>query len=118
MSFASNMQNVADSLITKYGNDIEIIEVQKGTYNPTTGKDSATTVVHPFKAYVSNFTVEEMDSDNFTIDDFKVMVQTDLPITRDWLVSVQGVHMKIISKYFITTQNESITQTLQVRAVV
>ena len=112
-------QKISDKLIRELaGNDIELIEVVKGAYNPTTGKDSATVVAHPLKAYVSNFTVEEMDNDNFTIDDFKVMVQTELSINKDWLVAIGGKQMKIINIVLIVNHNKLIVQTLQVRAVV
>ena len=86
MSFSSNAKKLADRLINKYGDKVVLVQRVLGGYDPTTGKDQAALTNYPINGQVTNYSVAEMASDNITVDDLRLIVQTDLEVTRDAVV--------------------------------
>jgi len=115
MSFASNAKKLAKRLIDKYGDSVVLVERVLGSYNPTTGEDQVTEFNYSRRGQVTNYSVAEMASDNITIDDLRLIVQTDLAITRDWTVTYNGKSWKIIDIVLVRTQDNTVIQTLQIR---
>ncbi len=117
MSFSANMKKVAVRLLNKYGNDIMLVIRSGGVYNPITAETDYIVVNTPARAYVGNFTVDELSSDNVNAMDMKVIISVDTHIIKDDILSIEGNEVQIISVRTVTTQNANIVQILQARAV-
>ena len=116
MSFAARAKATADRLITKYGNDVILVEYNIGAYNPTIGKKDKIEIPHPIKGAVTNFTIAQMANDNITASDLLVIVETDMNVTRDWKILIGTKYLQIINIVTITAQNAKIILKIQVRA--
>ena len=116
MSFASRAKATAKRLITKYGNDLYLVEYSVGGYNATTGEKDEVETPHPIKGAVTNFTTAQMANDNITADDLLVIVETDMNVTRDWKIKIGTKYLQIINIVTITAQNAKIILKIQVRA--
>ena len=115
MSFASNAKKVAKKLIAKYGNVIDLVEYTTGTYDPTTGERGRIETLHRMKGQISKYSIAEMAYDNITANDIKVIIETDLTVTRDWKVLIKGKYMMVIDIAIVTAQDKNIILKLQVR---
>jgi len=115
MSFSSNMQNVADNLINKYGNDITLVHKYNCGYDPTIGEEVCDEDTFNIKGVIEAYSTSEL-SDNVLIDDLKVQIQEEMLIdASDWSVTYLSETWKIVNIITTTTQNKVVTQLLQIR---
>ncbi len=117
MSFSSNMQKVAVRLLNKYGNDITIILRTSGVYNPTTGKTDYVSNNIDTRAFIGNYTHQELASDNVNSTDMKVLIALKFVIVKDDVLNIAGDEVQVLATRTVTTQNALIIQELQCRKV-
>ena len=111
------MKKVAVKLLIKYGNDVVVDVKSNGVYNPDTGDIDYTSATTPAKAYIGNYTVAELASDNVNAMDMKIIISPDFAIVKDDVLVNEGKTIRVISVRMVTTQNSLIVQELQARAV-
>ena len=111
------MQNAAVKLLNKYGNDITIILRTSGTYNPTTGKTDYVSNNIDTRAFIGNYTHQELASDNVNSTDMKVLIALKFVIVKDDVLEIDGTEVQVLATRTVTTQNALIIQELQCRKV-
>jgi len=115
MSFSSNMSKTADKLITKYGEDVELIHRYDCVYDPTTGKEVCSENIYPYKGKVGNYTIAEQSAESINVDDLKVIIQTAVFFNKDWKLEYDSKTYNIIGIRKTIAQDMIITQEFQVR---
>ena len=115
--FSTRAISTADRLIDKYGDDVTLINRYDCVYNPTTGKEICTEDNYPVKGSVSAYTIQEAESENVTVDDLRVLTRIPLEIQKTWQVSYDNKLWEVIDVTKIRTQNDTVTQALQIRAL-
>ena len=117
MSFASNMQRVANNLILKYGEDAVLVQKTNLGYNPEKGENLELEEDFKINGKVSSYTKSEQLSPNVIVGDLKLTIRTDFDINQqDWAVKYAGKEYKIVDIEKTIAQNRVIIQKLQIRA--
>ena len=116
--FSNRMKKTADKLITKYGSSITLVMRTNADYNTTTGETSHTETLYPDKGKISNFiTASDGVSPTVETDDLRCLVDTDLSIDKTWQIEYDSKRWEVIDVTRITTQDDIITQAIQIRAL-
>lgn len=120
MSFATNMQSVATTLLTKYGEAISLVNTVAGAYNPTTGEVATGTTTsytgygHPSPYKVSELTSGKTD-DDILHTDLKVLLKSStLPVVGD-IATMRGIAYRVMSVNHLSAQGLDIVYQLQLR---
>lgn len=114
-SFADRAINTAKKLIGKYGNSVTLVDRTSPLYDPSTGEDITTPVYYPMKGSVSNYTHQDGLSPNIEVTDLRVLVESQLTINKEWTVEIGLISYEVIDVTIISTQDEVITQAIQIR---
>ena len=115
MSFASDMKKVAKDLLKTYADDIEIIQVTQGAYNPSTGESPKTEVITPSKGFAEFYATNQLIQGVINIDDVRMIIETDIVITKQDIIQYRGSRYEVINYDETRTQNTTIIYTLQIR---
>ena len=114
--FADNMRNVANSLINKFGSDIELVEIIQGIMNPDTGMPDVQFHSYHIKAHVSPYEANQIEKDVIDINDIRVLIYADVfDISKKWVLKYDGQGYEIINMNRTTAQNKRIVYELQCR---
>ncbi len=115
MSLASGLNTTALRLINKYGNDMTLNKVVKGTYNPATGKTGADSVTNiSIKGTFELFTSDEIKG-SILQGDIKVLLVTTETIDTSFKLVFNGKSYSVIDIVPSIAQNLIIIYQLQVR---
>jgi len=115
--FRDNMRRTADTLISKYGMDIVLMEAIPGAFDPTTGKNAITYTPHNIKAHISPYSTSEIIPNVIDVKDIKVLIYADnFSVTKDWYVKGAADDYNIINIAAVLTQNAPVVIELQCRS--
>lgn len=112
---SDTLASTALNLIRKYGDDIELIEVLKGNYDPLTGDSEEITEINASKGYASQFSTSQIATGVYGIDDKRILINTPLDINKTWRISHKSYIHEIISIRTISAQNKTIIYEVQAR---
>ena len=115
MSFSSNMKRTANKLLNKYADDITIIQVTLGAYTPTLGESPSTEVLMASKGFPEVFSTNEIIPDVINIGDVRMIIETDIAITKQDLIEYNSDRYDIINIEETRAQNTNIIYTLHIR---
>jgi len=123
MSFSSSMSKTAKKLIDKYGNNVVVIHKHDCVWEPSLGENVCQETLYPYKASISNYSSQELQSEYVSVDDLKATIQSAVNIKKtdadeEFMVEYDGKRWKIINIEIVTTQDKIIIQKLQIRGVV
>jgi len=114
--FSTNMRNLANKLINKFGDSIVLIETVKGAYNPDTGLTTDTITEHNIKGSISSFSSSDILPASTKVDDLTLlMYASDFALTKAWDVRYKNVIYNIVDFTKTSTQDEEIYYVLQLR---
>ena len=116
-AFANRFIALGKKLIGKYGDNVVIVHRYDCIYDPTIGEDVCTEDLYPYKAQVSSYTIAESATDNVSVDDLRMIIPTQAVINKEWEVQYDNKVWSIIDIVKVRTQDNTIIQTLQVRAL-
>lgn len=116
MTFASNMQSVASSLLTKYGRSVPFSRTVEGDYNPTTsGVGSGIDTTYTGIGHPSPYTAAEIATGTVTVKDIKLLTYSiTTPLIGDTAVIDDDVY-RVMNVDRISAQGEDIVYRLQLR---
>ena len=117
MSFANAMSKTADKLIKKYGEEITLIYRYDCEYDPSTGGEICSEDTYDVKGKVSNFSISEQSSESINVDDMKVIIQTDIDITKNYTLIYDSKEYLVLNILKTVAQDKTIIQSLQIRAM-
>lgn len=103
MALASTLKNVSSKLIKKFGDTVIIKKIQKGTYNPDTGKTED--IIIP---YATKGIAEDYVSEYTAAGDLKITLVFSHGISLSDLVTYQGRDRAILSVRKISIQDSII----------
>lgn len=116
MSFATDMQEVANDLLTEFGQSVTFGRTTQGTFVPSTGAVGAgtstnyTALVHP-----SDYTSEEIDGVSVLYGDIKLLVYSITAVLVGDTISLDTVVYRIMSVIKIRAQGATIVYKVQIR---
>ena len=109
--FANDMLNIATDLITKYGDDAVLVEVQMGIYDPLTGEKDNTYISHNIKLIQENLEDRRIAEDSGYQNEIilnktvKFSFVSDLPVDASYYIEYRGQRYQILKASPISTQN-------------
>ena len=116
MSFSGSMSGTAAKLINKYGESVVMINRYNCVYDPSLGEEVCTEDRYARTGKVGGYTISEQSADNINTDDLRLIIQTEVKITKDWKVEYKEKEYSIITIAQTVAQNMTIVQTVQLRA--
>ena len=116
MSFSSNASANAKRLISKYGDEVILIQRTTLVYDPSSGEEAGTDIMYPTKAQITQYSITEQRSEYVNVGDLLAIVYEPLLITKDWKVNYQQKNWDIISIQAVRSQDNTVIQKLQIRA--
>lgn len=116
MSFLTNLQTAAESLLTTYGEAISIERVTPGAYNPATGEPAAgTTLNYTGVGLPTVYNNEEIDGTNILQDDtLLIFYSTTKPLVND-RVTINSIVYSARNVQEIRTQGGNVLYKIQCR---
>lgn len=110
------------SLINQFGQDVTLRKVETGSYDPATGSAGSTSVDHPVKSYMAQYTLTELTLDNIVRGDRKALlsafdtsgVPIPAPDEGDLLVGA-GDTVRVVSTQTIYSSASVVCYICQVR---
>ncbi len=114
-AFADRAKNTATRGVNKYGNAIILVEKYDCVYDPNLGEDVCSERFYSMDASISNFAITAGDT-TVNVGDLRALVSVGFEISKTWVVQYAGKDWQIIDVVITTTQDEIITQALQIRA--
>jgi hypothetical protein len=116
MSFASDMQTVADDLLTELGQELTFTRVVAGNFNPATGSTGAgTTTTYTAKCHPSQYQAQDIDGILILRDDVRVIAYcATVPLVGDY-VTIDGVSHGVRNVQRIKAQGTDVVYILQAR---
>jgi len=107
------MISVANDLIGKYGDTIEIVTIVQSVYNPNTGETDKTNTSIITKGYISSYKTSQVIPNLIESDDLKLLITQKVTIAdkKDY----NGNTYSIINVAKVTTQDNTITYEAQIR---
>ena len=116
-SFADRAKSNADRQINDKGDDVVLVHRYDCVYSPSLGEDVCTEDLYPIKGVISNYSMQEIDGEAVMVDDLQLLVRVDTDIENNWEVQYNSKVWQIIDVSRVRTQNETIIQKLQIRAL-
>jgi hypothetical protein len=118
MSLASNMQNVANSLLQKYGEQpyITVSRSAEGAFDPSTGSTGSDTNTS-FTGYGQPdlYQSNEIDGQTVLSTDIKFIARTEQEILTGDLITFGGYDYRVISVQQIRVEGQDIAYQCQLR---
>lgn len=116
MTFATNMQSVANRLLTNYGQSVTFSRETQGTFVPSTGAvGSGTSTTYTAKVHPSDYTAEEIDGVSVLYGDVKLLTYSTTEVLVGDTVSLDGVIYRVMSVMKTNAQGSNIVYKVQVR---
>lgn len=117
MSFATNLQDVANKILTTYGRAVTMTRVTEGSYDTSSSSTgSGTTITYNGVAHPSPYRSEEIDNTIILVNDVKLLVYTlGVPLVGDTTV-LDGTTHRVMSVNRLNAQGLNIVYELQLRA--
>lgn len=115
-TFSDNLQNVANTLLTDYGQTISFERWSTSEYNTATGGvEPLEATTFTGKAHLSSYRRDEIDGQTVQIDDINAIVySTTAPLIEDQ-ATVDSVNYRVMNVEILKAQGEAIVYRLQLR---
>jgi len=117
MSFATQMTKTAERLLAKFGDSVELVDRTNCVYDPVTGEDTCVEEIFGTVGAITNYTLAETTQTDVLLDDLNLLVSVPLTITKNYQVIYDGKRWQVLSVTRTRTQNSTIVQSLQIRAL-
>ncbi len=116
MTFASDMQSLASSLLTEFGRAVTFSRYVEGEYNPMSSETGAgTATTYSAVAYPYPYNINEIDNQLILKRDIKLITYTTaLPLVGDTVTLDTVVH-RVMGVDIITAQSSNVVYELQLR---
>ncbi len=118
MSFSTNLQAVADKLLTTYGEDVLVVRQNITVYNPSTGTVSAsTTTEYAGKGHPSMYDIRYVDDVTIRASDIKLIFYNDnniVPLAGD-VFMLNSTEYTAVDVQQTRAQGTNIVYTVQLR---
>ena len=115
-AFSSNMKNVANKLLSTYGQSVSFVRWTTTEYNTATGGvDPVTSATFSGLGHPSSYKLDEIDGQTIQVNDVKMIVySTSEPQIEDE-ATVDNVKYRVMNVEKIQAQGEAIVYRLQLR---
>ena len=115
MAFSNDMVLVARNLINKFGDDIKIIQIAQGVYDPSTGESPKTETITKAKGFPEAYNTNQLITDVINMDDVQMIIETSIELTKQDVIEYRNNRWEIRNIDEVRTQNKTIIYTLQIR---
>lgn len=115
-TFSTNMKNVANSLLTNYGQDISFVRWTTSEYNTATGAvEPMQSTTFSGKGHPNNYRLDEIDGETIQVNDVRLIVYSvTAPQIQDE-ATVDSVIYRVMNVEKLQAQGEAIVYRLQLR---
>lgn len=119
MTFYDEMADVADDLLSEFGQSCVLGVVTTGAYDPTTGEAGTTTATHPVTAALFDYPQRHIDGTLILTGDKKALVSpvglTVEPAPGNTLTDAAGKQYTVVNAKATAPAGLAVLWTLQVR---
>lgn len=115
-SFSNSLKNVANNLLSSYGQSVTFTRYTTNEYDTATGAiDPVTSITFTGRMHPGPYRLDEIDGEMIQVNDISALVySTTEPLINDSAV-VDGVIYRVMNIEKIKAQGEAIVYRLQLR---
>ena len=116
MTFATNMQTVANNLLSTYGQTVTFSRTTQGAFTPSTGAVAAgTSTTYTAKVQPSEYKTEEINNQEVLYGDVKLLTYSITAVLVGDTVSLDSVVYRVMSVVKTQAQGSTIVYKVQIR---
>lgn len=115
-TFSTNLKNVANNLLTTYGQSVAFRRYTTTEYNTATGAvDPVNTTTFTALAHPSTYRLNEIDGQTVQVNDIKAIVYSTTEPRIEDEATIDSVVYRVMNVEKIQAQGEAIVYRLQLR---